>query len=266
MQHRKWQGAFTLIELLVVIAIIAILAAILFPVFARAREQARATACLSNVKQLQLAVSMYLNDYDGVFPVPYLQWANAVGDSWGELYQGHAAIGNAAQQDYARNASYFAQLNPYIKNQGLLVCPSDSGALTNFPIGQRFTSYHFRHYLGYGFLQGYIDCCGTAGRLWKEAEFRFPAQTYVFDELHIWHDDRREPLRWLGGGEGWAMSAKITVSFIDGHAKAMAVDGVILRAPWWPGQGYDMHWPRCSDATLADADCTPDPGRAGAYP
>src|SRR5579862_7266477 len=60
--------AFTLIELLVVIAIIAILAAILFPVFARAREAARKTACLSNMKQLGLASQMYKQDYDETYP------------------------------------------------------------------------------------------------------------------------------------------------------------------------------------------------------
>ena len=60
---------FTLIELLVVIAIIAILAAILFPVFARAREKARQSSCLSNVKQLTLGILMYADDYDEKFPV-----------------------------------------------------------------------------------------------------------------------------------------------------------------------------------------------------
>jgi len=73
MQHRK--SGFTLIELLVVIAIIAILAAILFPVFAQAREKARAISCLSNMKQIGLALAMYVEDYDERFPIA---------DYWGD--------------------------------------------------------------------------------------------------------------------------------------------------------------------------------------
>jgi prepilin-type N-terminal cleavage/methylation domain-containing protein len=65
MKHTR---AFTLIELLVVIAIIAVLAAILFPVFARAREKARATACLSNVKQIATGIMIYIQDYDETYP------------------------------------------------------------------------------------------------------------------------------------------------------------------------------------------------------
>src|SRR6184192_2824339 len=61
-------AGFTLIELLIVIAIIAILAAILFPVFARAREGARRTSCISNVSQLGKSMMMYVQDYDGTFP------------------------------------------------------------------------------------------------------------------------------------------------------------------------------------------------------
>lgn len=63
------RNGFTLIELLVVIAIIAILAAILFPVFAQARESARTTSCLSNMKQIGLGVKMYAQDYDEEFPM-----------------------------------------------------------------------------------------------------------------------------------------------------------------------------------------------------
>ena len=67
MSLRKKTTGFTLIELLVVIAIIAILAAILFPVFAKARARARQAVCLSNVKQLALAAQMYLSDWEGTF-------------------------------------------------------------------------------------------------------------------------------------------------------------------------------------------------------
>jgi len=91
---------FTLIELLVVIAIIAILAAILFPVFARAREKARQTACASNVKQICTAGRMYSTDYDGRI-VPY-----------------------ALYSDPGGCAGYFLRLEPYIKNQQIWNCPS----------------------------------------------------------------------------------------------------------------------------------------------
>ncbi|MEA3400184.1 MAG: DUF1559 domain-containing protein [Armatimonadota bacterium] len=90
---------FTLIELLVVIAIIAILAAILFPVFARAREKARQTACLNNVKQISLAFMMYANDYDEFLPP--LNNGNASGTYW-----------------------WMDLTEPYMKNRDILACPS----------------------------------------------------------------------------------------------------------------------------------------------
>ena len=99
--------AFTLIELLVVIAIIAILAAILFPVFAQAREKARAITCISNLKQMGLGMMMYSQDYDERMVL----WQQTSGNN---TWDG---------QGYA--LSYDRLLQPYIKNNNVSGCPSD---------------------------------------------------------------------------------------------------------------------------------------------
>lgn len=115
---RRTRG-FTLIELLVVIAIIAILAAILFPVFAQAREAARRSACTSNMKQVALAITMYAQDYDEVLPVQG-DPANPAGDVANYAASPLAVWINAAQ--------------PYAKNAGIWWCPSatrHSGAPPN---------------------------------------------------------------------------------------------------------------------------------------
>jgi prepilin-type N-terminal cleavage/methylation domain-containing protein/prepilin-type processing-associated H-X9-DG protein len=102
------RNGFTLIELLVVIAIIAILAAILFPVFARAREQARKSACLSNTKQIALAVSMYAQDYDEILPMRYTDQTHSWKDS----------------------------VEPYLKSAAIYRCPSNPRANTPDSLGK----------------------------------------------------------------------------------------------------------------------------------
>lgn len=105
--HRQKRNAFTLIELLVVIAIIAILAAILFPVFAQAREKARQTSCLSNMRQLGTALLAYTIDYDEYMPVAFPKIAPVNG-------------GNSTDMPWDM------QVQPYIKNVQIFTCPSDS--------------------------------------------------------------------------------------------------------------------------------------------
>ena len=116
--------AFTLIELLVVIAIIAILAAILFPVFAQAREKARSIACLSNTKQLGLGLMMYAQDYDEItLPAHENYSADQLGYGTSGVYTG-SGPGNNNVADWKRFWHYIIQ--PYVKNYRLLVCPSQS--------------------------------------------------------------------------------------------------------------------------------------------
>lgn len=107
--------AFTLIELLVVIAIIAILAAILFPVFAQAKEAAKKTSCLSNAKQMATATFLYAGDYDDMF----------CQTSW-ESKNTQQAFNPGGT--YQIHWTYLMQ--PYIKNWGIFVCPSDSTPTT----------------------------------------------------------------------------------------------------------------------------------------
>jgi prepilin-type N-terminal cleavage/methylation domain-containing protein/prepilin-type processing-associated H-X9-DG protein len=116
MKATRFRG-FTLIELLVVIAIIAILAAILFPVFAQAREKARQITCVSNMKQLALGFLQYQQDYDDTCPIGFNN-SYSYGPESAPLY-------NHTVQPFGQPTSIGAQLQPYVKDWEVFACPDD---------------------------------------------------------------------------------------------------------------------------------------------
>jgi len=157
MPHAATRGkksGFTLIELLVVIAIIAILAAILFPVFARARENARRTSCLSNVKQIALGIFMYSQDYDEKLPTYYVNLDGAAN------YQSGA--------DADSDKGWAQTMQPYLKSTQIFQCPSESGAPTAAEIesGAEYSDYWLN-----------LEASGKS-----DATFDYPSQTVLLGD------------------------------------------------------------------------------------
>ncbi len=256
----KRTNGFTLIELLVVIAIIAILAAILFPVFSQAREKARQTACLSNMKQMSTALMMYTQDNDEMTPsdtrlpttspAPPLPSADTI--TWG-----------------------LALLQPNIKNKGIYRCPSDSSQglrADGLPVapksGDAFTSYEGTGATPVGTAGG-----SAAGDAWgvfrwdglSIASISSPADTFAIVEKDANAEVRhtvRSPSYWWGryitntganGANAPSLKADCFVTnrhgeganfaFADGHAK------------WFP---------RKVATNIGRTTCTPRPNFTGA--
>jgi prepilin-type N-terminal cleavage/methylation domain-containing protein len=259
------RNAFTLIELLVVIAIIAILAAILFPVFAQAREKARAIACLSNMKQIGTAQQMYVQDYD---EKTFFRASATAPSPW----RSGAVIPNSNQRTLA---SWWNLLMPYIKNGQVFTCPSDAGPTASKDLNLQPT-----------ILRSYM-ALSTAESL-SLAAIEYPTDTMTITEK--WDKDYTgtrtdswiEPfngdfttdytdstrLFTAGNRHTWLINA----TFLDGHARALRA-GQIQSSKYltgcelvylYPSPGMGVSNP--TTVTHQPNICDPVQGSGFAYP
>jgi prepilin-type N-terminal cleavage/methylation domain-containing protein/prepilin-type processing-associated H-X9-DG protein len=268
MYKESRQTAFTLIELLVVIAIIAILAAILFPVFAQAREKARAATCLSNEKQMGLAVLMYLQDYDEVY-VPMQRSANN-----GDLGQFGLSLGTFG--GWAGNAPAVPWqwlIQPYVKSgtqtssdpaAGIFELVGGVWNCPDFPVQNQPRDYGMNDSLGGDEWVG--DYIYNINDIWNsanESDVQIPANIIMIGEhpqyvssQNGWEDARLSSVlfyQYIGAGgnfggiypadnsdnvNGYIAIARfrhqnfMNAVFADGHVKVISIGQIASPAGW----------------------------------
>jgi prepilin-type N-terminal cleavage/methylation domain-containing protein/prepilin-type processing-associated H-X9-DG protein len=212
-RRRHQRSGFTLIELLVVIAIIAILAAILFPVFARAREKARQTSCVSNVKQIGLAMLMYAGDYDETWPIAYYYDAGFTCEWAWDFFT-----------DYSTGATALGVLGPYTRNGQINQCPSAKSLQT---WGRPATGYAYNTtYIGSGQMEGPGYTPEPAASL---GDVQSPTETVLLADSACWVSGLagnnylrapNDPYNWVGPNVHFRHNGAANVAYCDGHAKA----------------------------------------------
>jgi prepilin-type N-terminal cleavage/methylation domain-containing protein/prepilin-type processing-associated H-X9-DG protein len=235
---RSTRKGFTLIELLVVIAIIAILASILFPVFSRARAKARQTSCLSNVKQIVLALNMYAQDYDSAYPAATTTYTPS------------------PPNDIPANGQYsFSVVSlPYMRNQEIFTCPDNKSACAAGDNCGRRRGYAMTRYTSF------TGSAAEAATTDMDA-YPAPSSTVLLSEKGTYGAqhcaDASVESFWQAGGPDDAAhwykpqgqveprhNNGINMGFVDGHGKWYAVssgpfktnNGLCNAATDWPTQ------------------------------
>lgn len=241
---RRSKSGFTLIELLVVIAIIAILAAILFPVFAQAREKARATACLSNMKQIGMALNQYLGDWDDTYPWNRFPWPDET--------RANFMAGNFHGSQY----TWRRAIARYMKNYTAWVCPSNTwagtvtgGVINPGPAGGDESNANKTYAAegiilnSYAYNGGFFHegSAGTPMRPRELSEIKDPAGLICILESRGSYPDLGD---WmlddvLEGQKGWFQTHMKGCNWIfaDTHAKWLRVQSTIVPKQMWRDSG-----------------------------
>lgn len=215
--------AFSLVELLVVIAILAILVGILFPVFARARASAKQSTCLSNLKQIGAAMTLYMADYDDMFPAAVDASDRFAPGIWSDFPEFQARIPSMPLMHEA--------LQPYAKSAAIFRCPSDQGTRmldSNFP-----TPFPAQPTLFQVYGSSYFFRTEIAFRSMSQTSLELPADVNVmFDGGGHWHGSTRGLAPDDGMREYFDKTRgfRYNVLFGDMHAKSRTFDG--LQRAW----------------------------------
>jgi prepilin-type N-terminal cleavage/methylation domain-containing protein/prepilin-type processing-associated H-X9-DG protein len=237
------EKGFTLIELLVVIAIIAILAAMLFPVFAKAREKARQTSCINNNKQLSLAILQYAGDWDENLPM----WYNG---------------GTIPFEGKNADATWDLTVWPYVKTKGVYTCPSNAPQnATPIPAGSVIRSYALPRNVS-GLALGEVKNPAETVQLYEKGSqpMGIGADSTGEDFFQMWGQDQAQmKARHYPYPHGHGK----VFAFVDGHAKYFQV-GTGPFAYAFPIPGTSRTWPAgyCGDlnAPLYAVTNNSDPG------